>query len=735
MCYKKIIQYFILTSLMFILNSCGDLFMQKHEEKKNFEQFKQCEMDTSALSLIMVKNINEELICLEKNLNLFINIVKTDRPGNLSLKELKLFINKHMSDVDPELTQSLDVIFELNSVILGDHKHYISKTNVTKLSNLLREFNEIMVDNQVVDFFKDSKNLTFKEYKFRRYKVFEAISYISKVLSSIPTANENTAQINILNVVSTFKKEFDTQTFSNISKMLFLKRIFLGGDQSFLNANEAKRLVRILTDIVTVSYDATHLYLVEDIADNELEFIKILRDIFRAIDRSIYSEFKYDDKVLKLNDIEKLLLLYLPESKNYLKYKEEMLNLKKLLIGSDKDYFTYKELKELTSNILLENFEKGIFFYETFFQNELILTQGLQVPFDLNSFLNLNSKQTTYLEDFNRIIKSYRFLKGKSVSPIYQKFVKRDPLGLFFISFVEELVLRVIKTYGNKDENSLGGYHLTFEQIQTFLKDFKELLINEKLLHPARLLKTSETIFLMSGIFQSNSDGDIFIERDELVQFVSTIISSIEIKKILYEKVTKYCELDEKGRFSPVCFRKSFHNLLNERDHNNAPLHNYFPRLMEFLNTLDNDQQSEYIKSLEYFSRNCVEYEGKEIQMGEDDIFQIFGGIQSVEQTMVRFDDDENNILEHSEVDNAFEVYKDSIINMIPDPSLNSYAKTFFLYLLRYNKLPEKDFSFYKFLASSDKYTASNRFTLAAILKTLSDRSVATPFPCHTLVD
>lgn len=732
---NKFFQYIVILITLVLISSCGDLFMKKKGKSASLEQFERCDLNTKALSDIMVKNIQKDLECLGENLDFFINIVKTDRPGNLSLKELKFYINKHISDVDPELVQSLDTIFEINSVLLGDHKYYIARKNVQKLTYLLIEFNEVMVENEVVTFFKDTSTLNLREYKYRRMKVYEAVSYVAKVLESIPTPNKNTARINILNTIGTFKKEFDEDTFSKISKILFLKRVFLGGSENFLNGVEAKRMVHNLSDLVTISYDVTHLNKVSGLLENELELISIVTNLVASLDRSLFSEFNEDEIIFYFNDLKELLETFFPSSIKYLKYRPELLKIKKILLGSDKEGFSMHELKEFSSNLLLKNLQKGSFFYKTYSFNSSLLDQGQTLDFNLNALYLNNNSDHKFLGEFNRIVKSYRFIKGLDAAPVYQKFVKRDPLGIFTVSLFEQVVEKVIKIYGETGSNSRGGYHLTSIQIKSLMKNFEDLLVAEDLLHPGRLLKTSETVSLMSGIFQSNSNGDKYIERDELVQFVSTILTSIEIKKAIYKNIPKYCELDEKGRFSSSCFRRSFYKILEQTNIQNTSLASYFPKLMDFLDGLSQDRQIEYAKTLEEFSRNCTEYNGNPIKMGPGDIFQVFGGVQSVEQTMIRFDDDENNLLERVEVDKAFNIYKDSIIKMIPDPNYNSYSKTIFLYLIRYKEIPTVGGTLVQFISNSQKYTAVDRFTLASIIKLLSSKSKAPPFPCHTLLD
>ena len=141
----------ILLLLMgFMLTSCGDIFMKKSEDNgTSMNQFATRKLDPKALAHIFTKNINGDLLALEENLNLFIDVVKTDRPGNLSLRELKIYIKENVKDVDPEVIEALASIFEINSLIFGDDKEYINKKNVRNLTQLLIDINKSVVDNNV----------------------------------------------------------------------------------------------------------------------------------------------------------------------------------------------------------------------------------------------------------------------------------------------------------------------------------------------------------------------------------------------------------------------------------------------------------------------------------------------------------------------------------------------------------------------------------------------------------
>ena len=86
----------ILSILMaMVMSSCGDLRMDKIK-KAAISQFAVCEMDMERFNKFFVENIDEQMFCLEENLNLFINILftiiqSTTTSSELCLKPYSLF--------------------------------------------------------------------------------------------------------------------------------------------------------------------------------------------------------------------------------------------------------------------------------------------------------------------------------------------------------------------------------------------------------------------------------------------------------------------------------------------------------------------------------------------------------------------------------------------------------------------------------------------------------------------
>ena len=739
----------LLLSLMSFV-SCGDLFMKKDgDAETTTQQFSQCELDTQALSNIFTKNIEAELLCLGQNLNLFIDVVKTDRPGNLSLKELKLYIDKHINDIDPSIVEALDVVFETNSLILGDDKEYIARDNVNKLINLLIDINQVMVENTIISFFASDEKVSLREHNYRKSKVFMAFSYISTKLKQVQVVKDNYSSLNLLNAIRVFRSEENAETLDKVTSILFLKKIFLGGEKEILTTKEFQKLAGMMADGGKIAYDIAQFSNITIEEDQYEDALLTLKENFEAIVRSLGNGPQKNTKVMHLSDVINAINQFIPGAKKYTKYFDQFLKLKEILLESSDPEFSATEVKKLFETIILENLKRSAFFYRSFKINEDILTSGKVIKNDLTNFFYLDEGEKKFKKDFNQVVRSYRYFRGQDLISTYTKSVIRSPLKMIEVTILENIAKSFFRFYGTKDTKANGGYKLSFDQLALFMKDLRPVLEGEKLIEPNRIGPASETIFMISGLFQSHSDGDLEIEMNEIVQFLLTILTSLEVQKVMYPEIEKICQIDPLGRYEANCFRDNFLHLMQLETPKAIKLADHFPKMVDFLKELPAKKQRNYIIGAETIARACIEHEGKEIPMTEGDIFLVFSGLASIEQTMIRLDANNDNILEPKELDKAFQIYEDAIKALIPGNFMKRFAKSFFLYLVRYRKVPDvTDINgwgdywratkagahFFKFLLSPKKYTPADRQTLLSIIQTLQSYSESEPFPCEILL-
>lgn len=726
----------LLLLMSFMLTACGDIFMKKSENNDaGMSQFATCKPDPKALANIFTENTKGELLCLEENLNLFIDVVKTDRPGNLSLRELKIYINENVSDVEPEVVEALTSIFEINSLIFGDDKDYINKKNVRKLTQLLIDINKVVVDNKVFDYFmSEETNISFIEHNRRKSKIFTAFTYISSRLNE--EFSEANKVINFVDFLERFKTLIDNKVFQKCTDLLYIKKMFLGGDEEVLTSRELKRFAGMLPDIGKVVFDIIHTGVIEHTEHQAEEVILTMKEDAETLVKNLYYKGQDYVNVMTVDNIFDTLALFAPEYVKYKKYTNEILKIKDALLENSTPNFNSNEVMILVNEIVLSNLKKGAFYFKMYAANRDILDSGNTINTDLQGIINTENEEEYYKQEFNRLVKSYRFFKGQEFSASFNNKIKRNPLGIFEVSIVEDIVKRLMAAYGATSTNALGGYKMSQTQLENMMLEYKDFLEAEGITDPGRTKNTAETIMLMSSLFQTQSDGDSDVEVNELTEFAVELLSSTSLAKMADGHFQQFCDIvDDKNRYTPECYRNEFVRML-EVSKDDVTIGKKLGKLKSYLKDPETNVV-EYLEITEKFTRSCTHFDdGTPVPMNEGELFLLLSGMLAVEQTMIRFDKNNDNSLNPDEVDLAFPIYESAIKALLPD-ALQYLAKKVFLYMIKNEKVPSSGAVVGLIVTPARALRATaKRKTLAIILKALSEESPANkanPFPCETL--
>lgn len=754
---KKIFKFthaLLLSFTLIIVSGCGDIFMNKVEsQKESYNQFATCKFDFKAISQILKKNIKGDLLCLRRNLYLFMGVVESSQPGHLSQKELKVYIQKNMPEVDSKTLGILTAVFEFNSLMFGDDINYISKENVEKLAEILIEFNRIFVEGELHEFFSSKEKIAFSEHDRRKSIVYNSFIEIGKLFHKYIEINEK--EIVILDFIKKFQAPENKTLISYFENFSFAKKMILGGVEEKLTSKELKRMMSILGDMGKVIFDLVDLPNTEVEASEGGHIMMALKEDLHTVSRHLF--YKKTDKeiLLTYEQVKKAIAMFLPGVDKIVKYKASFLKAKEIVLGSGKETFSASEVHFLFTDFLLKNISKGVFVYRSYLNEQKITEKKVKISSSLENLETFNEAEKGYARDFNRILKDYRFYHGSSFAPLYDFTYSRNPKGLFDIMVFEDLSKRFFKYYGVKDKTAIGGYSISQKKLEVFMLDFQEIFEGEKYILPGRAKNSAETITLMTSLFHGQSDGDLKIEIPEFVEFVITMTTSLKLAEEMFTYMKKVCPLDEQGRVGTPCYRENFKNFLSHRIDNNQKIDHYIPLLKEYIFSLSSPATLEkYLVDTSKFSRRCTEFnDGTEVPMAFGDFFVSWAGLLAIEQSMLRFDLNNSGALESFEVNEAYYIYKNAVEGMIPIESLKKYSRDFFKYLVKFRKVPEapknrslrafwrafKDAAhFISFQFSSDNSQASsaNRMTFAAVLRIIAENSpanIANPYPCETL--
>ena len=727
---------------LLLLTGCGDLFMGKQETKK-MSQLLSCDADPSALTHIFTKNIKGELFCLEESLNLFVDIVKTDRPGNLSYKELSAFIGKNMESVDPTVFGPLKGFFEINSLLSGDDPMYIKKQNIKHLMEMLVLINDVMVKNKVFEYFSQDEVVDYQEHSRRKAAIFNAFSGMEQALSRFFKNNDN--QLNLVAFIKRFEDVGNLEILRNSESLLFIKRVFLGGSKYVITASELKRLMLMLADASKIAFDVSHLPKVKHSEDEKEAIMESLKEDFETVAKNLYPAALSSEPLMNLDDVFNALQEHFPELANLSEYKQPILQAKRIFLGNNSSNFTAGELRILFNDIILKNLKRGVFFYKAYAANAHILNGTVPLFRDLPYVFANNELEESFKADFNRIAKDYWFFPDMDLIAPYKNKIERSPWGMFIVATLEDLVARTFAHYTDKDPNAYGGYKMNQNQIQAILMDFKDFLRSIGAVLPGREMNAAETINLMSSLFQKQSDGNVNdIEVNETVELLVTMMSGYRLSNRFYEELDRVCGTDWLGRISPICLEENFSLLFELKvDESGKRFGDYLPKLERYMSELDLEVSTSFISNVGVFTRACTVFkDGAPVPVTKGDLFLVITGIINMESTYTRFDrrgdgkGGPDNILGIAELSHAYkEVYRQAIESRVPE-SLSWRGLDVFHYLLANGEEPGALEMIFRITPAGYPFAAADRFSVASVLKVIakgSEANLLNPFNCETL--
>jgi hypothetical protein len=750
--------------------------MQDSEsEKTSFSQFATCELDVEAFSYILKKNIKGDILCLKENLHLFMDTVETDRPGYISKSVLKNFVLDGPLDIDPDAIGIIDSVFDLSYLIIGTERDYIVRSDVDILLDFLVFFNQHIWKSY--KFFMSEDDINYSRHLSERQMIFNEIALITQELKQIYRPNRvNLDRIDLEQFIFNFFKN-SHETLENIRSMMFLKRVFLGGQIWDLSHVEFEDALEAVPFLAQVAFDMVKVQHYE--FKNEQEtLIKVFQKDIAVIENFLYFDASSHESVFTVYDLINLITTvatdFLPIDIG--KYPREIIKLKEIFLGSGQEIVSARELIDAFGHVDTVLAEANLFYrvYD-FYRDELDGTAA--ISHDFSDFPVSNSQEKEFLDNFARIVHNYKFVKGDLTSAFYTFDYRRNANGFFQTSAMEYAVERVMAHYGKRNRDARGGYDMTLDETVTLIDDFKWFLRDQGIVTIGRkgggeIATVADNLVLMSTLFQYQSDGcdpdTVCMEIPEITEFLTGLLTAVEVKDFFTETMLDLCqtELDQYDRIAPECFRRNFINVIEtEIPGDGRALADYMPLFYEYLKGLikdlpqgspitDSKAFMHFIGETEAFTRSCMYYDEEkteEVYLKANDAFAVFAGLLNVESTLLRFDLDLSNKIDarntkgKNEVLNAYyKVYKGALIAMVKDIVKSEMiarltAKPIFQYLVKYGEVPDSSkfrsiWRFVKFILKRNKKADISRATVATILKTIgqqSENAALHPFKCE----
>ncbi|OFZ25416.1 MAG: hypothetical protein A2381_17675 [Bdellovibrionales bacterium RIFOXYB1_FULL_37_110] len=716
------------TSKIFIL-IIGILFFQgcdfTDRPAKDLDVYhlkKQCELNTDAFSHFLEKDITRDIDCLEINFNQFMAGVLTGDTNGIRQNDLVQFVREYFDGDTQNIVASLDLLFNLNTLLLNDYECRIQRQNIKPIFEILRTSNQYLVKIK-----KIYKEINDRNALYYRSVIDQLLGQFTNSILLIIKNREAGPHIvlNTNHLVEQILDHFSDNTYRNMVNKLIpiLKVALLGGQPDQITYTESISLIKKASKILMVAFDG--IYLQKHHFQNINDFYHLQLQAANHLPGLLNQNFRIDDVLFthqQIIDLADEVIKILAEEKNEkltTSFLDKILKtLKPIAIGGVYENYTYREVLELCKH--LSDFLEIRFFYSTtwdHYESSLVVnaqSYGITI-LPPSNYPGLSQEKIYSLHKvFNKILKQYRFFKKENGLQYYTHGYKRNKASMLEIAYYRWALGIVGKPYSE----SAQEIQISMKTLERLLWDFKSLL-EEFNLWSAYPETFARNTILLGDLFQYQSDGNLLLNVDEASEYFILVVNAVTVKNEVTQEMSKVCDFGadvDNPTFQVQCFRKNLPAIM----FNNLGYQEYMPMLYDYLKKAGPAVFQKYLYKVEYFARDIPD---DTIPIGPRDMTLILGALLNIESTFIRFDTDKNNIINPKELcPPAYGVYKQAIIDLVhqkdPDIDVTGYEKSIFLYLVKKMEIPTK-LQLGLYHLSGDKKFDSHRANIGAILYNL----------------
>ncbi len=738
--FSKMINILVASAILVFISACGDMKDSEVVKRELETQTVECKLDPDKFHMILEENISSQIRCLGENLNFFVDIVKSDKPGYLSRVQLEQYLIDFRPDVKQDIIKALKSVFKIGHLITGEDPEYISKDTIAKVVNFALVFNEEAALN-FGPIFQNESTVSYALHQNHRERVSNANKKIVSSLRKIFNENRNGQihQLDIIELMESFTSEANRESIEKAKKILFVKKVILGGESDIITHKELEKLILNFDHLVLIGLDIARYKYILLKQDLIIQLLK--RDVDDLYDIMAMSglEERGDETFFTMNQLVDGVKVFLDESDfDIEKFRALLGEVKKIVVKGNATEMKGSEVKSLfdQAKALLQS---GTVFHRIYEKFKAQLNSPNELTIDFSEYRHTYPEHLTDLNQFERIVnaKNYRYMKGEFLSAYYTRDFRRNPDAIFEIALFEYGLKLIFQAYGSKSPNAdaVGGYSIDKDQMRKVVKKFENELIDLDLITPQRAITTADNISLLGSLFQNQSDKNGVMDVNEATEFALSLFTAINISSDIHTYLKdQNCAVDKFDRVEPGCYRANFFKGFCKY------YRSYYPLLFQSLNAPmkceDFDltpENSDFLNRAILAARTCNYYNTpakEEIYYSESDTMTVILALVHAETTVLRWDLNKNNIMDSDEVSRAYEIYSPALDGLLEgkSPTLKKFKKQIFQYIIKYEQVPdEKNFGsvwkFIKFLISFNKKSPATRRTILSVLMAISEEN------------
>lgn len=688
---KRFVNHLVIIPAL-LLASCGYVSDKPVENQDVYktDELQTCKIDVSKLGEIFKADQKVQIRCLQENFVQFTKYVRSKHPGAVTEAELSIFVKRFFTEQSDAIVKGLSLIFQLNMILLKDEADRISHSKISPLFELLVQVNqEAVILTNILKAMDDKDNQ--KDFWTLRQKFNESTSrFVKSTIGVIENAPGMEQKLNMRTFIKEMSTKIGDHEIDNetIDSFIYMKKVLVGGDEEILTTQELKDVISKLPLIMGLVFD---VYYVE--AENFRTKAEEMKFYLTAT-RTIYHTIKFDQIDFELMNSNQLVTLAEKVLKNYdvESFKPSIEALKERFIGGKKDSVTLKDLQTVIS-IVHDFFEKTFFTHITYDDglNKIILSRPTPLTEKELLFKTIPGYEQFTKERIAQLFTSFtdtatnfRYFRDYSTgSAIYDTKILRNKDGFLEANIAKWISWKLLKAYGHV--NSKGQMQISMDEFSRFLLDSKPLLEEFKLWSPN--FKTfSRNAILLADLFQHQSNGDQLININEATEYIGMLLTAVEVSGKFSDSLTTVCDPGinpDDPVYEADCFNNNFYEVILSK----LGYEKSFPRLGTYFRTATRTESMDYLKGVEGFARDN---NAPGVPVGRRDATLILGAMLNIESTFIRFDINNDNIIDYNELSVAFLTYRSSIITLAGlKPEQEKYAKGIFLYMASKMEVPK----------------------------------------------
>lgn len=674
-----------------------------------------CELDTNALKNILEENIEEDIDCLQSNLNQFADFVRRADSELIGREELKKFMDKFFPESKEITGDLLKLVFNVNTLVLRDPIDFIKVKKLPAFFSIVKTVNS---DGRYL--YQVIKNLNGENYWEKRQQIFFHIESLArKILNTAERYIDNddfNYELNIESFLTQLKGILkisdDDLNLDSVKPWFFAKKLFIGGKPGVITSVEFTELLDRASGLVITAIDGIFAFKKDhdDINTQYYYYFSIIEDIRKNI-----KVFPDTEVILNAQDLFTMIETFLSEEDSIKDLEIPITRFKEKFLGGKIDEIQYRDVNKLVS--WFEEFTGMLYFnaitYDQF-KDQMKSPgpiSGIKKPKN-NFYFNLNQKYIPrYWEQFEYISKNYRFFQDDNNKSYLYNYYKRFKSGFQTSSMIRWALHKALEVYGHYPKGKTTR-HIDKDDLRTAMTDLKGLI--EFLgFWPNDPEKFLGEAIASSDLFMYHSDGNQSSSQEELTEYVNNVIHAFGITSQIHKNLKKYCPIIEPDTESMevLCFREHFlHIIFNELKYQV-----YYNKLYDFLQEAGVGTLQNYLINIELYARINPD---PKVPLTKEDLSRVLVILTNLETAFIRFDVNKDSVLQKGELDMAFLVFK-NLVKDVADLGKedSTLFKSIFLYLVKHMEVPTATKLLWFHMFGKKENITSTRINISAILR------------------